>query len=348
MAGWRMLEAWRTQFSSELDAATAMFRPATADPDDIVRRSAALLCPEDSQKRSVRCPRCGSVQVKHWGRLLDRPRYLCKACRRTFNPSTCTPWAYSKHQAKWPEASRCLVDGLSVRRTAERLGIHPSTAFRWRHRLLASLIAREPPILAGIVEVAEFYYPDCRKGERRLPRPPRRRGIVATRFSGQAAVCVILARDRQGGKLTGVAGPGVPGVWAVSAVLCPSLSEGSVLCTEGFYWYRDFCRRAGVAHRMANGLHQPWIPRQLLRQLYESDPEAAVYHIRKVVHWRHKLKGWLKVFRGVASKYLERYLAWFRFVDGARRLSRSAAAEMLLTSSGLARGGPGMIVGAAA
>ncbi len=58
-----------------------------------------------------------------------------------------------KYRDKWAELGWCLWEGLSVRDSAQLLGVHPSTAFRWRHRFLSALRASEKPRLTGVAEV---------------------------------------------------------------------------------------------------------------------------------------------------------------------------------------------------
>ncbi|GIM29858.1 hypothetical protein CPJCM30710_25240 [Clostridium polyendosporum] len=40
-----------------------------------------------------------------------------------------------------------------------------------------------------------------------------------------------------------------------------------------------------------------------------------LYHIQNVNAFHSRLKDWLERFKGVASKYLDNYLAWFNFVE---------------------------------
>lgn len=60
-------------------------------------------------------------------------------CRRTFSEHTGKALAGSWYPHRWPELCRELVQQTSVRETARRLGVAPSTAFRWRHRVLQAL-----------------------------------------------------------------------------------------------------------------------------------------------------------------------------------------------------------------
>ena len=60
---------------------------------------------------------------------------------------------------------------------AKRCDVHPTTAFRWRHRFLGSAALDKPKTLTGIVEADEMFILESFKGRRSdLPRRPRNRG----------------------------------------------------------------------------------------------------------------------------------------------------------------------------
>jgi hypothetical protein len=60
---------------------------------------------------------------------------------------------------------------------------------------------------------------------------------------------------------------------------------------------------------------------------------AGIYHIQNVNAFDSRLKNWIRRFHGVATKYLDSYLGWFRALD------RSASAAVpLLSLLGLALG----------
>jgi transposase-like protein len=94
---------------------------------------------------SIGCPRCDSRDVVHWGKASALPRYRCKGCRRTFNALTKTPLAGLRMKDKWPAQAEALIDGVSIARAAKRCDVDYTTAFRWRHRFLASSGGRQAP-----------------------------------------------------------------------------------------------------------------------------------------------------------------------------------------------------------
>jgi transposase-like protein len=52
-------------------------------------------------------------------------RYRCCACGRTFNDLTGTPLARLRLKSKWLAYSHVLLDSISVRKAADRVGRAP-------------------------------------------------------------------------------------------------------------------------------------------------------------------------------------------------------------------------------
>jgi transposase-like protein len=124
---------------------------------------------------SFGCPHCDNRDVVRWGQASDLPRYRCKACLRTFNALTKTPLAKLRMKGKWTTQTEAMIDGVSLAQAARRCGVHPSTAFRWRHRFLAALSGDKPKTLSGIVEGDETFILESFKGKRSgLPRKSRK------------------------------------------------------------------------------------------------------------------------------------------------------------------------------
>ena len=91
-----------------------------------------------------------------------------------------------------------MVNGLSVRKAAQEAGVHRTTSFRWRHRMLALPASENDTELSNIVEADETYFLESFKGERKLPRPARHRGGKAQKRGRSAAqITVLVAPARQ-------------------------------------------------------------------------------------------------------------------------------------------------------
>ena len=72
---------------------------------------------------------------------------------------------------RWVTQTETMIDGVSTAKAAKRCGVDYKTAFRWRHRFLASLAGDKPRTLSGIVEGDETFILESFKGKRSgMPR----------------------------------------------------------------------------------------------------------------------------------------------------------------------------------
>ena len=257
------------------------------------------------------CPRCGAVSLQRWGSFRGRRRYRCNGCRRTFSDLTGTPAAYCKKLELWARYGRCLAHGLSVRRAAASVKVHPSTAFRWRHAILDSLCAADRERLAGRVELHSLRFPYSEKGRRDV-RAPRARAAGGL-WTGADGVNVLVACDRRARVVTEVVERSRAwriGSDALEAALVPRLHGRPILAArEPKHGPAGrLARRRGLTFHRARG---PFAPRVRGR----ASVDAAIAY-----GWR--LQDWLRRFCGVATRYLPNYLIWHRLVDRRWRLSQ--------------------------
>ena len=127
-------------------------------------------------------------------------RFRCTSCGRTFNALTKTPMAHLRKKKRWLDHAQAMIEGKSLAKTAELCGVHPTTAFRWRHRFLRAPADDKPRTLSGIVEADETFILESFKGRwSNLSRKARKRGGTARHpGSYQDNLPVLVARDRKG------------------------------------------------------------------------------------------------------------------------------------------------------
>ena len=70
----------------------------------------------------------------------------------------------------------CMLESMTLRKIAIKLGISLKTAFLWRHRFIKEFKKDTPELLSGIVEADETYFQISRKGTKQLTRKPHKRG----------------------------------------------------------------------------------------------------------------------------------------------------------------------------
>jgi transposase-like protein len=147
----------------------------------------------------MRCPR-----VARNGFANGLQRFKCRGCRGTFNALTGTALAGLRHRSKWLEQAEMLAQGLSVRKAADELGVHPTTIFRWRHRWLYVPRETKAEHMEGVVEADETYQLRSYKGQKKRLRaetthkPRRRGGKAAKRGLSAEQVPILVLRSRAG------------------------------------------------------------------------------------------------------------------------------------------------------
>jgi transposase-like protein len=210
--------------------------PATPSPvAQPLNRLGSDVVAELGQRRvdSIGCPHCDSRDVVHWGKASALPRYRCKSCQRTFNALTKTPLAGLRMKDKWPAQAEAMIEGVSLAKAAKRCDVDYTTAFRWRHRFLASLAGDKPGVLSGIVEGDEPFILESFKGRRSgMPRKARKRGgRSAKRGMSAEQIPVLVARDRQGATTDAVL-PKLNRV-SITAALGGIVTAANEFCCDG-------------------------------------------------------------------------------------------------------------------
>lgn len=314
-----LLEESASPFDWAPDETRPAMPPPQAQPADPIDTPSIA---ELGQRRvdRVGCPHCNNRDVVRWGAASALPRYRCKACRRTFNALTKTPLANLRMKDKWTTQTEAMIEGVSTAKAARRCGVHYTTAFRWRHRFLASLAGDKPKSLAGIVEGDETFILESFKGKRsNMPRKSRKRGgKSAKRGLSAEQIPVIVARDRQGATTDAV----LPKLnrASIAAALGGIVTPANEFCCDGGTAIVAFARRAGIA---AHILPMPGKP----------NPKAPDFHLNNVNAYHGRLKEWLRRFHGVATKNLSNYLGWRRTLEALGQNATSTA--MILGAIGM-------------
>ena len=200
------------------------------------------------------------------------------------------------------ENARLMAAGLSVRVTAERLGVSVPTAFKWRHRFLQAPLNQQPGTLSGLVETDETYILESFKGQRGgLPRPPKKRGTPGrTRGLGPDQIPVLVARERE---MKGTLTARIPtrSAASIAPVLAGRVVPDAVLVSDSAKAYRKVAKALNVSLMQvpANAKHKT----------------QGTLHINNANAYCSRLDGWLDRFHGVATKNIPNYLAWHRIID---------------------------------
>ena len=270
------------------------------------------------------CLNCTSTQVVRNGHADGLQRYKCRACGKSFNALSGTPLARLRHREKWLMQASVLEAGLSVRCAAIEMGVHRTTAFRWRHRFLTLASSTRASALSGVAEADETYMLRSYKGQpRRLraeqSRAPRRRGGKAVkRGLSDEQVPVLVLRDRAGQTSDFVLERA--DTRHIAPVLAQSLADDAILCSDSSAALAAAARACTLEHQAVN--------------IAAGERRRGPWHIQNVNAYHSRYKHWMCRFYGIATSYLENYLGWFRALDRHAQ-SRSPSPALLALALGI-------------
>ncbi len=92
--------------------------------------------------------------------------------------------------------------------------------------------------------------------------------------------------------------------------LVGKLEKDSILCSDGYKPYIALSEKNDLIHKrldVASGVNVI----------------DKVFHIQNVNAYHSRLKAWIGRFHGVATKYLEYYLGWFRYMDTPENINEN-------------------------
>ncbi len=280
---------------------------------------ASVLATEIKENRFSRgkvCPFCNRNEVSRNGKSNGTQIYICKCCKKTFTDFTRSPMHNSKKDSKkWISYAKCMVNGYSIRKSAEVVGISVPTSFYWRHKILDAVRSYMGiGSVGGIVEADEIFFRLSFKGNHKksrnfsMPRKPHKRGVKGSkpnkgekrkRGISSQQVCVLCATDRIGNIMVEPVCKGRLKHTDLERFFNERIDNDSVLCTDSHKSYIKFARNFNLE----------------LQQIKRGRHKEGIYHIQHINAYHSKLKKWMGRFNGVATKYLANYMYWFKWLQ---------------------------------
>ena len=249
------------------------------------------------------CPRCSSAKVIRFGMKNGKQRYYCKGCGKTFLPTTNTVM-FMSHFGKdiWQEMLNDTIDGHALVYSEKRLGISHQVAFNMRHKLLLAfqdIRENNPVVLSDVSELDETFVLDCYKGKK-LPdsvnRKSRKHGAKAVkRGISNEYICICTGVQRKGNVLIESVNRAKPTSDELTQIFGGHIGEGTLAITDGLRSYNVLSSLADCSVKNAN------------------EEKSSFYHLNSVNNLHAFIKRHYEFYRGVATKYLNRYNTLFQF-----------------------------------
>ncbi len=238
------------------------------------------------------CPYCSGNIVIRYGKKHGKQRFLCKKCDKTFVTTINTVMSMS-HQtaAVWEAMIEDTLNGNALTYSEKRLKISHQVAFNMRHKILLELEAHnsaEPTLLDEVSELDETFVLECYKGKQ-LPdtvgRPARKHGAKAQkRGISDEYGCNQSCKQSKAYKRRG----------------CRSvhrhIADGALLLTDGLRSYNILESLADCSIKNV------------------EDEKTSFYNLNTVNNLHSVIKKQYEFYRGVATKYINRYCTLFKYM----------------------------------
>lgn len=248
------------------------------------------------------CPRCGEAHVIKYGHTKEKQRFFCHGCRQTFLYSTGTLMCCSHFsRSVWADFIRDTLEGETLDSSAEKFGFSHQTAFNMRHKVLMALqdmLEKEQVTLSGIAELDETFVLESFKGTKLPPdigRSARRHGAKAQKrgiSDEYVAICTGVQRD--GRAIAETVNRAKPSGKELCKIFGTHIAEDTLILTDGLRSYKSLEAATGCTVVNVN-----------------TEKSKKVFNLNVVNSLHSYIKGMYGHYRGVATKYINRYNALF-------------------------------------
>ena len=245
------------------------------------------------------CPHCRSDRVSRFGQTANRQRCLCKDCGKTYMETTNTVMSNSHSgEAVWKQVIRDTLDGVPIAGTAGALALSTDTVFRMRHKILLGLEAEEvrnPTVLDGVCEFDDTYVLESLKGGKKIPdnyyRKARKHGAVAQKPGiSNEYISISTGVQRDGRAYCRTVARSTPSKDEISAAFEGHIGEATLALCDGAKSYNILGKNGNcdVVH-------------------VSEENKSGFYHTNTANGLHSHIKEMYKRYKGVATKYLNRY-----------------------------------------
>jgi hypothetical protein len=197
---------------------------------------------------------------------------------------------------------RDTVEGVPLKETAASVDVSEATAFRMRHKILLSLESeeeREPIVLCGVCELDDTYVLESLKGSK-IPddywRKPRKHGATAQkRGISNEYISISTGIQRDGKSIADTVTRATPSKEDINAVFDGHINESALVLCDGTAVYNLLGANVGCA----------------VKNIFEEERcnkgGKGFFNINTVNSFHSFIKNRYNQYRGVATKYLNRY-----------------------------------------
>lgn len=263
------------------------------------------------------CPTCG----KHHARFIKAgfqngtQRIKCKECGKTF---VCTKGqlTYWSHQSVdiWNKVLLDTLNLATLAETAAEINVAVPNVFYMRHKILIfleQLVHDDNQLLSGIIEFDETYVNDAYKGRFQSSIPTGRKarrhgGTASKRGLSKEKICILTASDRNGHEVIRAVCRAKPTTQSVLNTFTNKIRKQSICVNDGVFSYDRLISIYTLENRVVKD-----------KSMY-----TPAYHLNTVNSIHSEWKRIWEGYKGVSTKYLNRYLSLMIFIRSFMGMDR--------------------------
>lgn len=280
----------------------------------------------------TRCPHCGAHSLHRHGTTPGgTQRFLCRRCRRTSTCFTGSVVAHIRKRTEFRQFAATMHRALPTRKEAQRLGVAPSTVWRWRRSLMERMAKRRAhqrrrwrgnavsvPHFMGEQRrfwgrIDEYFWLERRGLHRRKP--------FGYLWGEPGTIVHFLVGERLNLRTLDEVAIEI-GDGCLKQPRVPKRFEG-VLAPKNIFWLFRNTWLAPIAYRATSQSEYTYItgppkrfaPRDVPPPLKRIPMETLPASTQRAA-WRAQdlcslFCKWAERFRGISLKYFDGYVAWF-------------------------------------
>lgn len=287
-----------------LEELTRCIKKLSADAVNTLLDAVKILLASENAIGIPDCPYCSSTKAIRYGHKCGKQRFLCKQCGRTFVTTTHTIMSQSHFsEAVWQEVISDTVQGSAIDYSAKKLGINHRTVFDMRHKVLLALQGlpeTEHVLLDGVSELDETFVLECYKGKplpETVGRKARKHGAKAQkRGISNEYVCICTGIQRKGDAYAATVNRAKPDAEELTGLFADHIAQGTLVLCDGLKSYLSLPVVTGCTVKDCHDL---------------TEEEKSFFNLNTVNGFHSFIKRRYDFYRGVATKYLNRYNALF-------------------------------------
>lgn len=239
------------------------------------------------------CPHCGSKAVNKFGFFNGKQRYRCKECRKTFNLYTKTLLSWSHYKDKWEIFINTMSQDLSLRKAEMQVGVSYASLFYWRHKIMTILNEVNDTALHGTLELIHMklryldkyrnIYKEQDEEEEEDEEPGRAQNIFfAFLYQRDNRLDSYIYKENKGAR-------------SFINDISDNIDKKSIICLNSNYPFRF-----------------PLLYKKIKVADKKNYKRVNYFNTDNVKKYLGQFKCWIKMFRGVSSKNLIKYAAFYK------------------------------------